>query len=60
MIAGHKVPYLNTIGALSYLAEYVRSDIIVVGKLLRVQFPKGYKICVRNILRYIQGIKCLD
>jgi hypothetical protein len=33
MIAGHEVPYLNTIGALNYLAEYVRPDIIVVGFL---------------------------
>jgi hypothetical protein len=60
MIAGHEVPYLNTIGALNYLAEYVRPDIIVVGKLLRVQFPKGYKICAWNILRFVQGTKCLD
>jgi hypothetical protein len=55
MIAGNEVSYLNTIGALNYLVEYVRPDIIVVGKLLRVQFPKGYKI-----LRYVQGTKCLD
>jgi hypothetical protein len=60
MIAGHEVPYLNTIGALNYLAEYVRPDIIVVGKLLRVQFLKGYKICAWNIFRYVQGTKCLD
>jgi hypothetical protein len=24
MIAGHEVPYLNTIGAFNYLAEYIR------------------------------------
>jgi hypothetical protein len=60
MIAGYEVPYLNTIGALNYLTEYVRPDIIVVGKLLRVQFPKGYKICVWNIIRYIQGTRHID
>jgi hypothetical protein len=60
MIVGHEVPYLNTTGALNYLAEYIRPDIIVVSKLLRMRFPKGYKICVRNIPRYIQGTKYLD
>jgi hypothetical protein len=44
MIAGHEFLYLNTIEALNYLAEYIRPDIIVVVKLLRVQFPNGYKI----------------
>ena len=59
VIVGHEVPYLNTIKALIYLAKYVRPDTIVFGNLLRVQFTERYKVCVRNILGYIQGTKDL-
>ena len=60
VIEEHELPYLNTIEALIYLAKYVRPDTIVFGNLLRVQFPERYKVCVRNILGYIQGTKGLD
>lgn len=56
VIEEHELPYLNTIEALIYLAKYVRPDTIVFGNLLRVQFPERYKVCVRNILGYIQGV----
>ena len=59
--SGSEVPYLNTIGALIYLAKYVRPGIIFVGNILRVQFPtKGIMVGVRNILRYVQDTKGLD
>ena len=60
VIVGHELPYLNTIQALIYLAKYVRPGTIIFGNLLRVQFPERYKVCVRNILGYIQGTKGLD
>ena len=60
VIVEHELPYLNTIEALIYLAKYVRPDTIVFGNLLIVQFPERYKVCVRNILGYIQGTEGLD
>ena len=42
VIYGDEFPYMNTTGALRYLAKYVRPDIIFIGNLSRMQFP--YKV----------------
>ena len=60
VIVGHELPYLNTIQALIYLAKYGRPGTTIFDNLLRVQFPERYKVCVRNILGYIQSTKGLD
>ena len=60
VIVEHEVPSLKTIEALIYFAKYVRPDTIFVGNLLIVQSSKWYKVCVRNIIRYVQDTKSLD